>query len=323
MRILYIDIDSLRADHLGCYDYHRNTSPNIDSIAAQGVRFDNLYVSDAPCLPSRTALWSGQSGFHTGVVNHGGVGAQPLVHPPSRRFRDVMGITGWMSALASVGFKTVTVSSFGERHSAWHWYAGFKEIYNPGYGGLDNADQVVPIALDWLERNGREDNWFLHVNLWDPHTPFSVPDSFGNPFQDSPLPEWLTEEVRVKGWQGYGPHSPQEANGFGGELLRATFPRHPDQLDSMDAVRDWVDGYDTGIRYADAWLGKLLEKIDTFNLLNETVIMIGADHGENIGELNVWGDHQTADQITCRVPLIVRWPGSNQARVDSALHYHF
>ena len=59
MRVLYIDIDSLRPDHLGCYGYHRNTSPNIDLVAEQAVRFDNMYVSDAPCLPSRTALWSG------------------------------------------------------------------------------------------------------------------------------------------------------------------------------------------------------------------------------------------------------------------------
>jgi arylsulfatase A-like enzyme len=72
VRILYIDIDTLRADHLGCYGYHRDTSPNIDELARQGVRFDDCYASDAPCLPSRTALWSGRFDFHTGVVNRGG-----------------------------------------------------------------------------------------------------------------------------------------------------------------------------------------------------------------------------------------------------------
>jgi len=234
-----------------------------------------------------------------------------------------MGTTGWMAMLRSVGIKTVTVSSFGDRHSAWHWYAGFNEIYNPGFGGLDNADQVIPVALDWLDRRGREDNWFLHVNLWDPHTPYSVPEIFGDPFKDQALPTWLTEEIRLKSWHSYGPHSAQEPNGFGGEAVRATYRRNPDQLDSMTAVREWIDGYDTGILYADTWLGQLLDKLDSFNLLDETIIMIGADHGENLGELNIWGDHQTADQITCRVPLIVRWPGLNGARVDASLHYHF
>ena len=57
MRILYLDLDSMRPDHLGCYGYARNTSPNIDAIAATGVRFTDCYCSDAPCLPSRTALF--------------------------------------------------------------------------------------------------------------------------------------------------------------------------------------------------------------------------------------------------------------------------
>lgn len=55
MRILYIDVDTLRADHLGCYGYHRDTSPNIAALTLPAVRFDNLYVTDAPCLPSRTS----------------------------------------------------------------------------------------------------------------------------------------------------------------------------------------------------------------------------------------------------------------------------
>jgi len=58
-------------------------------------------------------------------------------------------------------------------------------------------------------------------------------------------------------------------------------------------------------------------------VLDETVVIISADHGENLGELNIYGDHQTADQITCRVPLIVKWPRvTSTARVDTALHYH-
>src|ERR1700712_802034 len=85
MRILYIDIDSLRPDHLGCYGYHRNTSPNIDAIARQGTVFRNVYVTDAPCLPSRTALWSGRFGYHTGVVNHGGVAGPPFIEGPTRQ----------------------------------------------------------------------------------------------------------------------------------------------------------------------------------------------------------------------------------------------
>jgi choline-sulfatase len=324
MRILYIDIDTLRADHLGCYGYHRNTSPNIDILARQGVLFENCYNTDAPCLPSRTALWSGRCGFHTGVVGHGGTAADPFIEGPSRGFRDIYDATSWMSALRRAGFHTVTVSPFAERHGAWHWYAGYKEAHNPGKGGMEIADDVTPIALDWIRRNAGSDNWFLHVNYWDPHTPYRTPLAFGNPFADDPLPAWLTEEVRQWGWDGFGPHSPQEPYGWGGETFYRPYPRIPSQLDSMEAVKAWIDGYDVGIRYADEHVGRLLNALADAGVLDDTIIMVSADHGENQGELNVWGDHQTADQFTCRVPLIIRWPGLIDApRVDRALHYHY
>ncbi|MBN1219896.1 MAG: sulfatase [Anaerolineae bacterium] len=324
MRILYLDLDSLRPDHLGCYGYRRNTSPNIDTLAGQATRFDNCYATDTPCLPSRSALWSGRCGFHTGVVNHGGVAAQPFIEGPDRGFRDLFDATGWMSALRRAGFKTVTVSPFGERHAAWHWYAGYNEIYNTGKGGMERADEITPPTLDWIKRNARNDNWFLHVNYWDPHTPYRTPAEFGNPFAGDPLPDWLTEDVWQSMWAGYGPHSPQEPHGFGGETFYQDYPRVPAQIDSIAAVKQWLDGYDVGVRYADEHIGQLLNALADEGVLNETIIIVSADHGENLGELNVWGDHQTADEITCRVPLIVRWPGlTDQPRVDRALHYHF
>ena len=68
MNVLFIDIDTLRPDHMGCYGYGRNTTPNFDAIAREGVRFDNYYCSDAPCLPSRAALVSGTFGIKNGVA---------------------------------------------------------------------------------------------------------------------------------------------------------------------------------------------------------------------------------------------------------------
>lgn len=329
MRILFIDIDTLRPDHLGCYGYHRNTSPNIDRIAAEGVRFENCYVTDAPCLPSRSGLWSGRTGFHTGVINHGGTAADPFIQGPTRGFTDAYSATGWISQLRKLGLYTATVSPFAERHSAWWWYAGYKDIMDPGQGGLECADDVTPLALDWIERNAMKDNWFLHVNYWDPHTPYRAPADFGNPFEHDPLPAWLTEEVRQKCWDGFGPHSAQEPHGYGPDdytrYLAEKYPNLPQQIDSMDAVKRWIDGYDTGIRYADEHVGRLLAALEKEGVLDETVIIVSSDHGENQGELNVWGDHQTADAITCRVPLIIRWPGltDQSPRVDHALHYHF
>lgn len=328
MRILFIDIDTLRPDHLGCYGYNRNTSPNIDQVAARGVRFENNYITDAPCLPSRSALWSGRTGFHTGVVGHGGTAADPHVQGHHRQFRDVYDQTSFISALRRAGYHTVTVSPFGERHAAWWWYAGYNEIYNSGKGGLEIADEISPLALDWLDRNADKDNWFLHVNYWDPHTPYRTPMEHGNPFEDEPLDEWYDEALRERCWAGYGPHSARELHDYPSDSMKKRVKNHPrvnfESLFSMNEVKRWIDGYDTGIWYADQHVGKLLKKLDEAGVLDDTAIIISSDHGESQGELNVWGDHQSADDIICRVPLIISWPGvTGQARVDQALHHHF
>src|SRR2546428_13628391 len=83
MRIVYFDVDSLRPDHLGCYGYVRKLSPSIDAVAARGLRFERCYASDAPCLPSRAALFTGQVGLRNGVTSHRG-GAAALRPGPGR-----------------------------------------------------------------------------------------------------------------------------------------------------------------------------------------------------------------------------------------------
>ena len=202
MRILYLDIDTLRPDHLGCYGYHRNTSPNIDAFAKQGAVFDNVHASDTPCLPSRTALLTGRFGIHNGVVNHGGTDAEPVIRSIDRRFRSRLHADSFGMRLQRAGLRTVSVSSFAQRHSAFFWYAGFDEGYNVGKAGMETADEVHAIASDWLSRRGREDNWFLHVHMWDPHTPYRAAASYGEPFADDPMPGWLTEEIRERHWRG-------------------------------------------------------------------------------------------------------------------------
>ena len=118
MRILYIDIDSLRPDHLGCYGYHRNTSPHIDALAERGIRFDNVYVSDAPCMLSRMASWSGRCGFRlapsiTGERSPGrSQKVQLLVSAISLTLR-----TRRMSQLRCWGHTMATVYPSSEQHS--------------------------------------------------------------------------------------------------------------------------------------------------------------------------------------------------------------
>ena len=321
MRILYLDCDTLRADHLGCYGYHRNTSPTIDAIAAEGVRFTECWASDVPCLPSRTALFSGRFGIHTGVVNHGGLAADLRHEGPPRGFKSRFSHTTWMHLLRQCGVHTATISPFAERHSAWWFYAGFSEVYNPGKSGHEIADDISPIALDWLERNAKRDNWFLHINFWDPHTPYRTPLEYGNPFENDPPPDWLTAERIREHYQGYGPHSAQDlwyySAGTPEDLKR--YPRVPASIASLDDFKRFIDGYDVGIRYMDDHIARILEALERQGVLDETAIIVSADHGENQGELNIYGDHHTADRPTANIPLIIRWPGMWRG-VDRAFH---
>lgn len=322
MRLLYLDVDTLRPDHLGCYGYPRRTSPNIDALAEQGLRFQNVYASDVPCLPSRTALLTGRFGIHNGVVNHGGSDADPAIDGADRGFWARLQTQSFPARLQAAGLRTVSVSSFAQRHSAYHWYAGIDEAYNVGKFGLETADAVFAIASDWLARRGRSDDWFLHVHFWDPHTPYRASPLYGDPFAADPTPAWLTEEVRAAHWEGCGPHSARESGGFApNDAMRARYPRQPQEIDSMRGVRALFDGYDLGVRVADEYVGRILNQLADLGVLDETAVMISSDHGETLGELNVYGDHQTADALVTRVPLVLRWPGLDGARVLDAFHY--
>ncbi|MHB0935599.1 MAG: sulfatase family protein [Armatimonadota bacterium] len=321
MRILFLDLDTLRPDHLGCYGYHRNTSPAIDAIARQGVRFEHYHCSDAPCLPSRAALTTGRFGIHTGVVGHGGTAADMRLTGAARGFRDPLDQDSLVSVFRRAGFHTASISPFAERHSAWWFYAGYNEMYNTGQGGLESAEEITPTALDWIERNAGEDNWFLHINYWDPHTPYRAPAEFGDPFKDDPLPAWLTAEKLAHHRTLPGPHGAREISMYDNRAM-PRFPRHPGEVKDMEDLRAFFDGYDCGIRYLDGHLDRLFNALADRGVLDDLAIIISSDHGENLGELGMYAEHGTADEITTRIPMIVRWPGCTAGHVDDGFHYN-
>ncbi len=321
MRLLHLDIDTLRPDHLGCYGYTRDTSPTIDALAREGWRADELYVSDSPCLPSRSALLTGRFGITNGVVNHGGARAEPFPEGAGRGLQSELARTSFPRALHDAGLWCTTISTFAERHGAFHWYAGFNEALNLGTNGRERADEVTAAALDWLRRKGRRDDWYLHVHFWDPHTPYRTPLEWGNPFAADGATGWIDDDVIATHRELAGPHSAQEVMGFGPDDRFAEFPRQPQEIASAADVRTMFDGYDVAVRYTDAHIAQLLDRLDGLGVLDETTIVVSSDHGENLGELGIYCDHQTADRITHRVPAIVRGPGVVAGRVDSELRY--
>ncbi|NRA37100.1 MAG: sulfatase [Planctomycetes bacterium] len=324
MKILYLDLDTLRPDHLSCYGYHRKTSPNLDSICADGVRFDNYYCSDAPCLPSRTAMMSGQHGIHTGVVNHGGVQADMRPQGANRGFRFDLDFSSFPKVMQQSGLHTAYVGGFANRHSTYNYYCGFSEIHDTGMGGMESAEHVTPSALKWIKENAAEkDDWYLHVNYWDPHTPYRVPDEYGNPFENEPISDWYTQEKIDKDQHKAGPHSIQDIMMYDDDCPDVFASRHVGRIDNMQDMKKFIDGYDCGIHYMDSHIGQLIAAFKAAGVYDDLAIIVSADHAENMGELGIYGEHATADYVNCRIPMIVRWPeGGAKGHVDTGLHYN-
>lgn len=321
MRVLFVDIDTLRPDHMSCYGYSRQTTPNFDAVAKDGVRFDSYYCSDAPCLPSRASLISGMFGIRNGAVGHGGTAADMFLGGKERGFRDQRELNSFNNLFRKAGMHTVSISTFPERHSAWWFNAGFNETYNVGNGGMESGEKVVPVALDWLERNKDKDNWYMHVHLWDPHTPYRAPEEFGNPFEDIKLESWIDEAVLANHLNHTGPHSINELSMYDdGENPK--FPRMPGKAQNMAQLKKVFDGYDCGIKYADYLMGMIFDKLKEFGLYDDTAIIITSDHGENMGELGIYAEHATADHPTCHIPMIIKWPGKAAGAVDTEFHYN-
>lgn len=321
MRILFIDIDTLRPDHMSCYGYPRQTTPNLDRIARDGTRFDEYYCSDAPCLPSRAALISGMFGIHNGAVGHGGTAGDRRLYGRDRGFRDPIDMGNFNNIFRKAGLYTASISTFPERHSSFWFSAGFHETYNEGEGGGESGETVLPYALDWLDRRGMQDNWYLHLHLWDPHTPYRTPADYPNPFANEPLYTWVTPEIFEQHRGMTGPHGLQEINMFNSDE-DPKYPKHPGKAERYEDLRRIIDGYDCGIHYADYLLGQVLDKLRAMGIYDDMAIIVTSDHGENFGELGIYAEHGTADRGTCRIPLLLKYPGGQVGAVDNQLHYN-
>lgn len=319
MKILMFDLDTLRPDHLHCYGYCRDTSPNIDTICADGIRFDNYHCSDAPCLPSRASLTTGMFGIHNGAINHGGTTADLRLKGVDRNFHDQTLENNLFFLFRQIGLHTTTISSFAERHSSYWFNAGFNEIINCGKRGDELASEVTETAINWILHNAKKDNWFLHINMWDAHTPYRTPIEFGNPFENDSLPEWLNKDTLKKHLEHVGPHSINEISMYSDDSP-PEFPRQLGKATNLKDVKKVIDGYDCGIRYMDEKIGQIIHILKNKGIYDDMIIIVTSDHGENMGELGIYSEHATADEITTRIPMIIKWPGMNIG-IDRGLHY--
>ncbi|UCH35221.1 MAG: sulfatase, partial [Armatimonadota bacterium] len=314
MRVLYIDLDCCRPDHLSCNGYPRSTSPNLDRIAQQGVSFTRCYCANSPCVPSRASLFFGRHGFNTGVVAHHGPGELYRHHDIYRcHWRDMerpmLPMQLWQR-----GMKTVSFSCFHDRHNAWWFTAGWEQLHTfTRKRGQERADEVNAAFLPWLRAHGRDDNWFVHLHYWDIHSSYRLPGDWPEKFRGQPAPAWPDQDTIDAHQSFYGPRSAVDLytgyEGGPGKGLSRPVPYMPDAIRTRDDFALLVDGYDAAIAYADDHVGQVLDLLDELGILDDTAIVVSGDHGDSFGEHGQYMDHGIANEAVHNIPMIVRWPG--------------
>lgn len=308
MRIVYIDVDSLRPDHMSCYGYARNTTPHIDQIAAQGITFTHAYCEGSPCVPARASFISGRFAVNHGALTHWGPGGEfysPGAERYSRRY------PFFTRYLREAGYKTVTISSFGDRHQAWWFFAGWNEIHSHTLKrGNEDANEVNAHVIPWIEAHGHEDNYFLHIQYWDPHGFYTCPDEFSNQFVDQPAPAFPDEETIAAQQTDYFPRS---ARLFHWAVTPNIPKKMPLKIGNRRDFEQLMNGYDGGISYMDWHVGQVLEAYRALGIEDEVCFIISADHGESFGEQGIYMEHGMATESVHHVPLIVRIPGMTPA----------
>jgi arylsulfatase A-like enzyme len=272
--VIVVVIDTLRQDHVGCYGYPADTTPNIDALAEIGVRFDNAY-SQAP--------WTTPS-FATMLTSH-----YPTTHGVVRkpdRLDDRFVLLP--EVLSEHGYATGAVISHYFLKSKWNLCQGFK-VYDEscilGHGGV-SSPHVTRTSLDLVDRFAAGP-FFLLVHYFDPHYDYIEHEEFLN-----------TADL---GYDG-----PITSGMVYTELLDMVEELTETDLAYLRRV------YDSEIAFTDAHIGTLLEGLEDRGLFEDSLIIVTADHGEEFRERRTIGHGHSLYNELIKVPLIIKLPRSRQ-----------
>ncbi len=294
LNAVLIVVDTLRADHLGCYGYERNTSPNLDALAGRSVLCERHITSAIPTHPAFATLGSGQYSVTHGIVAHGG-------RIPLRN------TVPWLPALLQkAGYTTCAIDNLAPWHHGFG--RGYEYYINPASRrplsiNCDSRD-INNRAIPWLEQN-REEPFFLFIHYWDPHTPYMPPRAYRRLFYEP----------------GHDPCDP-------GNTSLKQLERHPlgkiwrenwlNKLVRGKTVTDaaYVEAlYDGEIRYCDEAIGQVIETLDRLGLAERTLLAVTSDHGEMMYRHGIFFDHHGLYEGNVHVPLLVRHPALGPRRV--------
>lgn len=275
--VILIVIDTLRADHLGCYGYARNTTPNIDKLANESILFKNIIAPSPWTCPSIGALFTSR-------------------YPAS------LGIT---EASINISDKFVLLSEvFKEHNYKTHGiissvYISSKYGYAQGFDSYDeenakgeqdiSSPSITQKAISFIEQN-RSNKFFLFLHWFDPHYSYMLHEKY-NYYPDYNGPIYSGMNINEL-W-------------FKAPYMSANDITHIKAL------------YDSEITFTDEYIGTFINRLKALGLYDDTLIILTADHGEEFSERGDYyiGHTRKLFQEMIHVPLIIKLPGENKGKI--------
>jgi arylsulfatase A-like enzyme len=309
--ILFLYTEGQRADALSMAGKNQFAyTPNMDRIGKEGVCFNNAFVTNALCAPSRAAVLTGLYSHTTGAL--GNRVKEPL--PTSTPIlTDVLKDAGY--ACAMVG-KVHGPNGFRERY--WDYYFGFnapntdyynaKDVYEgrkgkmgseplPPFHDIYSDDLFTDRALEWLKEDHGEQPWCLCLWHQTPHAPYFRPRKYLDLYNGMKVPKPATFDDDYKGYPGK-PRCFAAANNKIGTTTG------PDCVRSIEEL--WKDYY-AGLRDVDDNIGRVLQHLEETGQMDNTIILFSSDHGYFMGEWRMF-DKRFHHEPSTRVPMMVRYP---------------
>ncbi len=282
--IVLVTIDTLRADRLGAYGYTRPTSPFLDRLAREGAVFEQAFASAAHTSPAHASLFTGLHPSQHGVRSNG------------QGFPDRAegGYPTLAETLAGAGYDTAAVSAVNFLRPITR---GFRvQDFGGSARGYRTAEGTVDRAVAYLAESRPRERFFLWLHLYDPHLPHRAPED-------------LTREFAFA--------TPQAVEDWAQGVL-AKRPGVQGVYPSSAALATRHGNYDAEVRFADREIERLFEALRRAGLLDDTLFIVTADHGEGLGDHGYDGHGPLLYDEVLHVPLVL-WRGGRYAglRLDS------
>jgi arylsulfatase A-like enzyme len=286
--IVLVTFESLRADHVGCYGYERDTTPAIDALSKEGITFDNAYSVTSWTLASHATIFTGLYPTAHKVVAH-----NHMLDDSYTTLAELLGQAGYQTAGFVSGPFLRTTHNLNQGFEIYD-----DSIANPKGNQAAHGDVTNPrmekLVSDFL--SGQRDKarpFFLFLYLWDPHYDYIPPEPYDKKFVPADA-----EAVEVRGYEERG-------------IVTEDINRN--QLAYV------VSQYDGEVLWTDALLGRLWKQLRDLGLWENTAVVLTADHGESFFEHGKKGHKNNLYVEELHVPLVVKLPGPPAAARDTRI----